>query len=315
MSPGEDILIHCADVRVDYGDTTAVHGLNLDIAGGEVYGLIGPNGAGKTSSIRVLATLLEPTYGEVHIGGHDTATRPAAARAMLGYMPDLAPVYEDLKVWELLDVFARVHGLPRGERKQRVDEVLAAVSLEGKRHALAGGLSRGMTQRLVLAKTLLHRPRVLLLDEPASGLDPIARMELSDLLRQLAAEGRTVLVSSHILSELAEFCTSIGIMEKGRLVVTGPIDELVAELGGGRRIVVELLEEAEAYLPGLSARQEISAAVAKGRRLEFSFAGEEREVATLLASLIGEGLPVRAFYEQRRGVEDVVLKVGAREVS
>jgi ABC-2 type transport system ATP-binding protein len=315
MPSGPDILIHTADVRVDYGDVTAVHGLNLDIPAGEVYGLIGPNGAGKTSTIRVLATLLEPTYGEVFIAGHDTAIHPAAARAVLGYMPDLAPVYDDLKVWELLDVFARVHGLPRAERRQRVEEVLAAVSLDGKRNAMAGTLSRGMTQRLVLAKTLLHRPRVLLLDEPASGLDPIARIELRDQLRRLADEGRTVLVSSHILTELSGFCTSIGIMEAGRMVVSGPIDQLVSDLGETRRLVVELLEPGETFAAALHELTGVSAVAALDHRLEVDFIGDERDAAALLARLIQQGLPVRAFYENKRGVEDVMLRVGAREVS
>ncbi|MEM1027696.1 MAG: ABC transporter ATP-binding protein [Planctomycetota bacterium] len=314
---GSDILIHTADVRVDYGDMTAVHGLNLDIAAGEVYGLIGPNGAGKTSTIRVLATLLEPTYGEVYIAGHDTATHAEEARAVLGYMPDLAPVWDDLKVDELLDVFARAYGLSHRERRQRVDEVLDAVSLQNKRKVMAGTLSRGMTQRLVLAKTLLHRPRVMLLDEPASGLDPIARIELRDLLRQFASEGRTVLVSSHILTELSDFCTSVGIMEKGAMVLDGPVDELVASLSNTRRQVVELVETVDVPAP-LLAEMGVSVEIKhdQGRTtLEFEFQGDDREAAELLSALIHHGLPVKAFYERKRGVEDVMLKVGAREVS
>lgn len=316
-SPGSDILIHTADVRVDYDDMTAVHGLNLDIAAGEVYGLIGPNGAGKTSTIRVLATLLEPTYGEVFIAGHDTATHAGEARAVLGYMPDLAPVWDDLKVDELLDVFARAYGLAHRERKQRVNEVLDAVSLQNKRHVMAGTLSRGMTQRLVLAKTLLHRPRVMLLDEPASGLDPIARIELRDLLRQLASEGRTVLVSSHILTELSDFCTSVGIMEKGEMVVNGPIEELIANYSASRRQVVELVEVVDIPAPVL-ADLGVSVTIEnlKGRTtLEFDFHGDDADAAELLTTLIHQGLPVKAFYERKRGVEDIMLRVGAREVS
>jgi len=314
-SPGRDILIHTADVRVDYDDMTAVHGLNLDIAAGEVYGLIGPNGAGKTSTIRVLATLLEPTYGEVFIAGHDTATHAEEARAVLGYMPDLAPVWDDLKVDELLDVFARAYGLPRHERRQRVNEVLDAVSLQGKRHVMAGTLSRGMTQRLVLAKTLLHRPRVMLLDEPASGLDPIARIELRDLLRDLAGQGQTVLVSSHILTELSDFCTSVGIMEKGQMVLSGPIDELVARMSAGRTQVVELTQVMDPPAD-LLAELGVTAATTGGRTvLEFDVVGDDAAAAELLATLIERGLPVKAFYERKRGVEDIMLEVGAREVS
>ncbi|MBB6431308.1 ABC transporter ATP-binding protein [Algisphaera agarilytica] len=312
---GRDILIHTADMRVDYGDTTAVHGLNLDIAAGEVYGLIGPNGAGKTSTIKVLATLLEPTYGEVFIGGHDTATHAAEARAVLGYMPDLAPVWEDLKVWEFLDVFARAYAVSHADRRRRVDEVLDVVSLESKRHAMSGSLSRGMTQRLVLAKTLLHKPRVLLLDEPASGLDPIARIEMRDLLKRLAAEGRTVLVSSHILTELSDFCSSIGIMEKGRMVVNGPIDELVAARQTHRRFVVELLEPAIQYEGPLAELDGVAAVASSGDNLDLDFAGDDREASQLLAGLVAKGLPVKGFYEKKRGVEDIMLEVGAKEVS
>lgn len=315
MPVDPDIMIRTADMRVDYGDVTAVHGLNLEIAAGEVYGLIGPNGAGKTSTIKVLATLLEPTYGEVFIAGHDTAAHAAEARAVLGYMPDLAPVWDDVKVWELLDVFARAHALGLRARRRRVGEVLDTVSLAGKRDAMAGTLSRGMTQRLVLAKTLLHRPRVLLLDEPASGLDPIARIELRDLLRRLAGEGRTVLVSSHILTELSGFCTSIGIMERGRMVVHGPLDELLGKNAGTRRLLVELLEPAECHEIGVAAVDGVLEVAAAGHTLELTFAGDERDAARLLAELVGRGLPVRAFYEKSRGVEDIMLEVGAKEAS
>ncbi len=315
LAASDDITIRTVDVRVDYGDVTAVEGLNLEVAAGEVFGLIGPNGAGKTSTIRVLATLLEPTYGEVFIAGHDTATHPAAARRGLGYMPDLAPVYEDLKVWELLDVFARVHGVGGKERKQRVEQVLAAVSLTGKRNAMAGTLSRGMTQRLVLAKTLLHRPQVLLLDEPASGLDPIARIELRDLLRQLAHDGQTVLISSHILTELADFCGSIGIMEKGRMVLSGPVEDLVAGLRAARRVVVELVGPAADYAEKLGQYPGVVSVEANGLRLELGFNGGAVEAAELLSTLVRDGLPVAAFYERKRGVEDVMLQIGAREVS
>ena len=314
-APGSDILIHTADVRVDYGDVTAVYGLNLDIASGEVYGLIGPNGAGKTSTIRVLATLLEPTYGEVFIAGHDTATHAAEARAVLGYMPDLAPVWDDLKVGELLDVFARAHGLSHRERRGRVAEVLDTVSLTAKRSAMAGTLSRGMTQRLVLAKTLLHRPRVLLLDEPASGLDPIARIEMRDLLRRLADEGRTVLVSSHILTELADFCTSIGIMETGRMKLTGPIEELVDSMTVSTRLIIELLEPAAGHANLLRETDGVDSVQANENLLDIEFRGDDRAAAALLADLVGRGVPVKGFYEKRKGVEDIMMEIGAREVS
>lgn len=310
-----DAMIHTADLRVDYDDFTAVHALDLDVHPGEVYGLIGPNGAGKTSTIKVLATLLEPTYGDVFIAGCDVAVDPAGARAALGYMPDLAPVYDDLKVWEFLDVFARAHGLTGDARKTRIEEVLAAVSLTAKRDALAGSLSRGMTQRLVLAKTLLHRPRVMLLDEPASGLDPVARIELRDLLRRLSGEGHTVLVSSHILTELSGFCTSVGIMEQGRMKVSGPIDRLVKKMNRQRRLTVELLEPAAGFVERMGTFEGVSAVAAEDATLEMDFAGQPADAAALLRRLVDDGLPVVGFSERKLGVEDIMLDAGVREVS
>ena len=310
-----DAMIHTADLRVDYDDFTAVHALDLDIAPGEVYGLIGPNGAGKTSTIKVLATLLEPTYGDVSIGGCDVMVDPGGARAALGYMPDLAPVYDDLKVWEFLDVFARAHGLTGDARKTRIEEVLAAVSLTAKRDALAGSLSRGMTQRLVLAKTLLHRPRVMLLDEPASGLDPVARIELRDLLRRLSGEGHTVLVSSHILTELSGFCTSVGIMEQGRMKVSGPIDFLVKQMNRQRRLTVELLEPAGAFVEQMNAYEGVSSVTAQDATMELDFPGQPADAAALLRRLIADGLPVVGFSERKLGVEDIMLDAGVTEVS
>ncbi len=308
-------MIHTADLRVDYDDFTAVHALDLEIQAGEVYGLIGPNGAGKTSTIKVLATLMEPTYGEVFIAGCDVAVDPAGARAALGYMPDLAPVYDDLKVWEFLDVFARAHGLTGDARRTRVEEVLAAVSLTDKREAMAGSLSRGMTQRLVLAKTLLHRPQVMLLDEPASGLDPVARIELRDLLRRLSGEGHTVLVSSHILTELSGFCTSVGVMEKGRMKVSGAIDQLVKQMNRTRRLSVELLEPAGGFVEQMQGYAGVSAVSADQMTLEMDFAGDPADAAGLLRTLIGEGLPVIGFAERKLGVEDIMLDAGATDVS
>ncbi len=309
-------MISTTDMRVDYEDVTAVQDLNLSIEPGEVYGLIGPNGAGKTSTIRVLATLQRPTYGEVSIGGIDALENPRDVHRILGYMPDLPPVQEDLKCWEFLDLFAGAYFVSRRERAARVDQCLTQVNLQSKRDAMAGTLSRGMTQRLVLAKTILPNPQILLLDEPASGLDPNARIELRDLLRELGDQGKTILVSSHILTELQEMCTSIGIMERGRLLESGRIDAIIERLSDRKRLlVVELLDFAthegalrEVLEPlGLIEPMKDSIAVA--------FAGDDRAAVELLRSLIDKGLPVKSFREQKMGVEDIMKKIGAREVS
>jgi len=313
-------MIQTREIRVDYGEVNAVADLSLSIGPGEIYGLIGPNGAGKTSLITVLATLREPTYGEARIAGMDILEDVAGVRRVLGYMPDLAPVYKSLRCWEFLDLFARAYFVSRHERQARVNSCLEEVSLSFKRDAKAGTLSRGMTQRLVLAKTLLHDPKVLLLDEPASGLDPIARIELRDLLRRLGDQGKTVIISSHILNELSEFCTSIGIMEKGRMVLQGGLDDIVAGLNKTRRFVVETIGPADgvvrvlATAAGVSETETLTGEDGVGRCM-FELAGDDEEAAALLSRLMGEGVRVKGFFERRRGVEDVMLRVGASEIS
>jgi len=310
-------VIETTDIRVDYGDLTAVTDVSLKIGAGEIYGLIGPNGAGKTSLIRVLATLRNPTYGEARIAGFDTVERVAAARRHIGYMPDLAPVYKELKCWEFLDLFAGAYHLRRTTRRARVAACLDRVNLTSKRDAKAGTLSRGMTQRLVLAKTLLHEPSVLLLDEPASGLDPMARVGLRDLLRELAADGRTIVISSHILNELSGFCTSIGIMEKGRLVVDGDLETIVAGLNPTRRFALSAVGDGalERAVAALRERPAVSEIVVDGALATFEFAGDDAEAAELLAELVRGGIAIKAFHEWRRGVEDVVRRVGASETA
>jgi len=308
-------VIDMTDIRVDYGDLTAVRDVTLSIGEGEVFGLIGPNGAGKTSLITVLATLREPTYGEARVAGFDIREDVAAARRVIGYMPDMAPVYKDLRCWEFLDLFARAYFLDRRERTARVNQCMERVNLTGKRNALAGTLSRGMTQRLVLAKTLLHDPQVLLLDEPASGLDPLARADLRELFKGLRERGKAIIVSSHILNELSEFCTSIGIMEKGRLVLSGSMDEIVAGLNQTRRFTVETIGPGEAAAAVLRARGELRAVEAVDGRCLFETDLGDEGVAEVLASLVTGGVRVRGFFERRRGVEDVLREVGASEVS
>ncbi|MCB9845468.1 MAG: ABC transporter ATP-binding protein [Phycisphaeraceae bacterium] len=309
-------MIQTTDMRVDYEDVTAVADLNLSIDAGEVYGLIGPNGAGKTSTIRVLATLQLPTYGEVRVGGVDALEDPRGVHRILGYMPDLPPVYEDLRCWEFLDLFASAYFVERRERRARVEECLEIVNLQGKRHAMAGTLSRGMTQRLVLAKTILPDPKVLLLDEPASGLDPIARIDLRNALRRFAGEGKTVLVSSHILTELQEMCTSIGIMERGRLLTSGSLSSIVEQMGKEhRRLHIEVMDTEANRGRLLETLDGVGAVTEEKGRFEVVFAGDESAAVDLLRGLVQAGIPVKSFSERKIGVEDILLKVGAREVS
>ena len=298
-------------LRVDYGDFTAVDDLTLSVPRGEVFGLVGPNGAGKTSTFRVLTTLMEPTYGEVFLDGVDVLEETASARRIIGYMPDLAPVPGDLKVGEFLAFHAAAYGLGnRRQRLERVDDCLAEVDLVAQRNKWCKELSRGQTQRVVLAKTLLHRPRVLILDEPASGLDPLARRDLRNALRKLAANGATVFVSSHILSELAEMCSSLCVMNRGRLLASGTVEEVRQQLGSTDRVLtVTLLDRADEAAAWLASEPAIHDVRVSGQQVAFGFSGSDEAQADLITGLIQHGLRMRAFEEKRSSFEDILVEV------
>src|SRR5690242_12836451 len=238
----EPLMIELIEFGKDYGDFTAVSSLNLKINAGEMYGFIGPNGAGKSTTIRFLATLIKATRGEGIINGHSVTRDPLAVRRSVGYMPDNFGVYDGMKVWEFLDFFAVAYQIPRARRKAVIGDVLELLDLTHKRDDFVNGLSRGMKQRLCLAKTLVHDPPVLILDEPSSGLDPRARLEVKALLKELRAMGKTILISSHILTELADCCTSIGIIERGQLLMHGPIDDVYRRIRGNRMIEIKFLD-------------------------------------------------------------------------
>jgi ABC-2 type transport system ATP-binding protein len=220
-------MIETRDLTKKYGELYAIKSINLNLSRGDLFGFIGPNGAGKTTTMRILATLLNPTWGEAYVGGHSIYTRPKEIRRMIGYMPDFFGVYDDMKVIEYLEFFAAAYRIRGPQRKKVCDEVLDLVELGYKREALVTSLSRGMTQRLGLARVLLHDPQVLLLDEPASGLDPRARIEIRTLLKRLGTMGKTIMVSSHILPELADICNKVGIIERGELVFNDTVDALL----------------------------------------------------------------------------------------
>ncbi len=306
--------IDVRELRVDYGDFVAVDDVSFCVPAGEVFGLVGPNGAGKTSTFRVLAMLMEPTYGEVFLCGLDIAGEPEEARRIVGYMPDLAPVPGDLKVWEFLNFYAAAYGLgSREQRRARVEECLEEVSLSDQRYAWCNKLSRGQTQRLVLAKTLLHRPRVIILDEPASGLDPLARRNLRSTLQRLAADGATVFVSSHILSELAEMCTSLCVMHHGRLLANGTVDEVRATLGSTERTITAVpLEGAAALASWLEGHAGVHEVRISGRAVVFGFRGSDAMQADLLAAMLGHGFRVSRFEERRSSFEDLLVGVAER---
>jgi len=298
------------NLRVDYGSFTAVHDLSLSLEPGEIFGLAGPNGAGKTSTIRVLATLLEPTYGEVDVAGYDLFEDPEKVHALLGYMPDLAPVVPDLKVWEFLDLHAASFGYRGSEKQDRIDSVLKKVKLEDKRDVYGSGLSRGMTQRVVLAKTLMHEPKLLLLDEPASGMDPLARRDMRVILQELAAEGAAVVISSHILSELSDLCTSVGIMHLGHLLQYGAIDAVVGSLDAELiEIQMELLDGVEVAVEFLERRSDVGSIRVESRKLVYSFEGDGRARSVLLRELVAHGVDVTSFTPGKSGIESLLMSL------
>ena len=308
-------MIELVNLRKEYDDVLAVDDLNLSIPPGEIFGLIGPNGAGKTTTIRMACGLLAPTVGRAMVSGIDVSREPERAQQYIGYLADFFAVYEDLKVWEYLDYFAHAYNLPESEIPARITEVIAQVNLEVKRDAMIRGLSRGMKQRLGIARAIIHRPKVMLLDEPASGLDPKARLELRNLLRSLRDQGATIFISSHILTELEGFCTSLGIMERGRLVRSGSIEEVTAAATSTRLVRMswagDSLATAEAKLRSDPRISEVNLAAGSGT---FRFSGGEEDLATVLAGLIAANIQVTSFGEVKQTVEDLYMKLSTHEV-
>jgi len=309
-----ETVIELNNLSKEFDDLTAVSDLTVSIPSGEIYGLIGPNGAGKTTTIRMACGLLAPTQGEVRIAGIDVVQQPDQAQQYVGYLSDFFSVYEDLKVWEYLDYFAHAYKMQDAEIAGRITEVIGQVGLEVKRDALIRGLSRGMKQRLGIGRAIIHRPKVLLLDEPASGLDPKARFDLRNLLRGLRDQGTTVLISSHILTELEGFCTSIGIMEKGQLVRSGRIAEVTAAENPARMIRLRWMENSAPVAPLLSASSEVSGVSLDSVEGRFHFSGTDAELAQLLAGLIAGGVQVLSFAESKQTVEDLYMKLSRHEV-
>ena len=296
-----------------YGRFTAVDNISLHVETGAIYGLVGPNGAGKTTTMRVICTLLAPTSGEVYVNGYAVNDDPRAIRRTLGYMPDAFGVYGELHVWEYLDFYARCYGMVPEARQQTIADVLALVDLGSQQHHYVQSLSRGMRQRLALARTLLHDPSLLVLDEPAAGLDPRARIELRELLRELQRLGKTILLSSHILADIAEICSHVAILERGRLVVHGSMAEVLSRVRGGRLLVIELrgtIELPPEFAQHFPELQQLTATREGDRTiLRCHVVGDDTALAGILGRLVTAGVPVVAFREERSDLEALFMQV------
>ena len=303
-------MIEVINFTKRYGDFVAVDNLSLTIGKGEIFGFIGPNGAGKSTTIRFLATLLRPTSGEGRVAGFSVTTEPMSVRRVIGFMPDDFGVYDGMKVWEFLDFFAVAYEIPRSYRKKIIGEVLDLLDLTHKRDDYVNGLSKGMKQRLCLAKTLVHDPPVLILDEPASGLNPRARLEMKALLNELKQMGKTILISSHILSELADFCTSIGIIERGKMLAAGNIQEIQAQIRSHRVLKVRVLDEStDRAAEVLRASSSIRTVETYDHTVTAEFEGEDQDMAGLLDRLISGGVAVQSFAEEPLSLEEVFMMI------
>ncbi|HEY9288096.1 MAG TPA: ABC transporter ATP-binding protein [Candidatus Dormibacteraeota bacterium] len=291
-----------------YGRRTALDAVSFEVPKGEIFGFVGPNGAGKTTTIRILAALLDPTAGRAFIDGADVVQHPDRVHDRLGYMPDFFGVYDQLTAGEYLDFYAACYRQPKARRQKIASDLLELVGLADRQDQSVDTLSRGMKQRLCLARALVHDPAVLLLDEPASGLDPRARVEMREILKELQQMGKTIVISSHILPELTELCTMIGIIDQGQMRATGPVQEVIQKLTAGRRLRISVLgrrDDAVSILKGLASVREVD--VSNGS-LEAGFEGDEATAASILQALIAGGIQVSGFTQLEAGLEAAFLR-------
>lgn len=302
-------MIKASQLTKKYDEMYAIRDIDLDLGQGDLFGFIGPNGAGKTTTMRIIATLLTPTYGEAYVCGHSIYTHPKEIRRLVGYMPDFFGVYDDMTVIEYLEFFAAAYRIAPQARRKRCNEMLEVVDLDFKRDAFANTLSRGQTQRLGLARVLLHDPAVLLLDEPLSGLDPRARIEMRALMRRLGGMGKTIIVSSHILPELADVCNKVGIIDSGVLIANDDVNSIIRKVRPNVVLLIETADpsQAEAAAKVLEQQTATDSVEVKGRLLRVLIKTNVEDYSDLASALISSGIRIRKFAEEEINLESAFM--------
>jgi ABC-2 type transport system ATP-binding protein len=302
-------MITITELTKRYGNFTALDSLSMQIEKGSVFGFVGPNGAGKSTTMSILATLLSPTSGTAKVGGYDVTEKPKEVRKLIGYMPDFFGVYDNFKATEYLDFYGASYGIPRSERLKLIPQLLDLVNLSEKADFYVDSLSRGMKQRLCLARCLVHEPEVLILDEPASGLDPRARIEMREILKELKAMGKTIIISSHILPELAEMVDEIGVIEYGKLIAKGKVSEIQNRMKANRVLQVRMVNRAEEASVYLEQQPHVTFVLHDEKGLHVHFGGTDEDQSHLLARLVEKGFPLLSFSEALTNLEDVFLEI------
>ncbi|QCT03975.1 ABC transporter-like protein [Paenibacillus algicola] len=302
-------MIEIRDLKKRYGSFEALKGINLDIEQGTVFGFVGPNGAGKSTTMSILATLALPTSGTAKVGGYEVTEYPKEVRKRIGYMPDFFGVYDQLKATEYLHFYGASYGLPRAEREKLIPQLLELVNLSDKKDTYVDSLSRGMKQRLCLARCLVHDPEVLILDEPASGLDPRARIEMREILKELKLMGKTIIISSHILPELAEMVDQIGVIEHGEMVAQGKVSDIQNRLRVKKVIHIRTLEPESGLSDKLRDEPFVTSVLTDNTGVHVHFSGDDAQQSELLRKVISWGIPVVSFQEAQSNLEDVFLEI------
>lgn len=302
-------MLYINDLTKNYGSFTAVNHLSLHIPEGDLFGFVGPNGAGKTTTIRIVCGLLKASGGSVRIGNSSAPVGSKEMKRMIGYVPDFFGVYDNLKVKEYMDMYGSMYGMDSGDIAKLTDDLLELVNLTDKKEFYVDTLSRGMKQRLCVARALLHNPKLLILDEPSSGLDPRARVEMKELLKNLHSMGKTIIISSHILSELSEMCNSIGIMNRGQLITAGKIEDVMQHFGGGQKLHIRVISEMEPAVRLLQEQAGVTVQSVRENEILVGYQGTEEQIGRLLQYMIQNQVTMTDFYREAGTLESLFMQL------